>query len=90
MTRDEWELLLDLDPADAQRRLEYADWLEDQGLAVEAEPTDAQLLWDRAQNLQQAGRKSEANTVLRKIADGDWQPRFSWLKSQARWQLEGR
>jgi hypothetical protein len=58
--------------------------------AFEAEPTDAQLLWDRAQNLQQAGRKSEANTVLRKIADGDWQPRFSWLKSQARWQLEGR
>jgi hypothetical protein len=58
--------------------------------AFEAEPTDAQLLWDRAQNLQRAGRKSEANTLLRKIADGNWQPRFSWLKSQARWQLEGR
>ena len=37
MTRDEWEALLDGDPADPQRRLEYADWLAEQGLEVEAE-----------------------------------------------------
>jgi hypothetical protein len=37
MTRDDWEGLLDEDPAEPQRRLEYADWLADQGLDVEAE-----------------------------------------------------
>jgi ferric-dicitrate binding protein FerR (iron transport regulator) len=58
--------------------------------AFEAEPTDAQLLWDRALNLQQAGKRAEANTVLKQIKDGEWQPRFAWLKSQAQWQLEGR
>jgi thioredoxin-like negative regulator of GroEL len=58
--------------------------------AFEAEPTNAQVLWDRAQNLQQAGRHAEAQKVLRQLAEGDWQPRFGWVKSQARWQLEGR
>jgi hypothetical protein len=37
MTRDDWEGLLDADPADPQRRWEYADYLEEQGLTVEAE-----------------------------------------------------
>jgi uncharacterized protein (TIGR02996 family) len=37
MTRDQWETLLDEDPVDPQRRLEYADWLEERGLGVEAE-----------------------------------------------------
>ncbi len=58
--------------------------------AFEAEPTDAQLLWDRAQNLQRAGKLAEAREQMRLIAGGDWQPRFNGLKSQARWQLEGR
>ncbi len=58
--------------------------------AFGAEPTNAQILWDRAQNLRQAGRFDEAQKVLKKIADGDWQPRFAWVRSQARWQLEGR
>ncbi len=58
--------------------------------AFDAEPTNAQLLWDRALNLQRAGKRAEANSVLKQIKDGDWQPRFAWLKSQAQWQLEGR
>jgi hypothetical protein len=56
--------------------------------AFEAEPTNAQLLWDRAQNLTQAGRVDEAQKVYRRLAEGPWQPRFAWLQSQARWQLE--
>ena len=28
--------------------------------------------------------------VLRRIVEGDWQSRFGWVRSQARWQLEGR
>ncbi len=37
MTRDEWERILDGDPSDGATRLIYADWLEEEGLAVEAE-----------------------------------------------------
>jgi tetratricopeptide (TPR) repeat protein len=58
--------------------------------AFEAEPTNAQILWDRAQNLQQAGKRVAAQQVYRQLAGGDWQPRFSSLQVQARWQLENR
>jgi predicted Zn-dependent protease len=58
--------------------------------AFEAEPTDAQILWDRAQNLRQAGKTVRARELFRQIADGKWQPRFAWLQTQARWQLQGR
>ena len=42
------------------------------------------------QNLRQAGKLAESRAVLREIVQRDWQPRFGWIKSQARWQLEGR
>jgi tetratricopeptide (TPR) repeat protein len=58
--------------------------------AFAAEPTNAQILWDQAQSLRQNGRQAEAQKVLRQIVEGDWQPRFGWVRSQARWQLEGR
>ncbi len=59
--------------------------------AYETEPTNAQILWDRAQNLRQAGKTVAARTVLTQIADGAWQPRFQSLQAQARLQLqEGR
>lgn len=52
--------------------------------AFEAEPTNAQVLWDRAQSLLQAGRLHEAREVHRQIARGKWQPRFNWLQQQAK------
>jgi tetratricopeptide (TPR) repeat protein len=55
--------------------------------AFAAEPTNAQILWDRAQNLQQAGKQAEAQKIYRRLADGQWQPRFNGLQAQARWQL---
>jgi Tfp pilus assembly protein PilF len=58
--------------------------------ACEAEPTDAQILWDRAQNLRQAGKTTEAQKLYRQLAEGDWQPRFNWVRTQAKWQLEKR
>ena len=58
--------------------------------ASEAEPTNPQILWDRAQSLRQNGRQAEARQLLRQVVEGDWQPRFGWVRSQARWQLEGR
>ncbi|HXG09156.1 MAG TPA: VIT domain-containing protein [Gemmataceae bacterium] len=57
--------------------------------AFDAEPTNAQILWDRAQNLRQAGKEAEALQVLRRLADGKWQPRFNWLQAQARQQVRG-
>jgi tetratricopeptide (TPR) repeat protein len=56
--------------------------------AFDAEPTNAQILWDRATNLRQAGKLTEAKKVLRQLAEGKWQPRFTWLQTQAKWQLE--
>jgi len=56
--------------------------------AFETEPTNAQILWDRAQNLRQAGKTTAARTVLTQIAEGTWQPRFQGLQSQAKLQLQ--
>jgi Tfp pilus assembly protein PilF len=58
--------------------------------AFEAEPTNAQLLWDRAQNLRQAGKTVAAQKLFRQLAEGKWQPRFQWLQTQARWQVQNR
>ena len=58
--------------------------------AFDAEPTNAQILWDRAQHLQQAGKTTEAQKVLRQIVETKWQPRFNWIREQARWRLKGQ
>ncbi len=58
--------------------------------AFEAEPTNAQILWDRAQCLHQAGKREEAQKLFRQLAESDWQPRFNWLKGQARQHVEER
>jgi ferric-dicitrate binding protein FerR (iron transport regulator)/tetratricopeptide (TPR) repeat protein len=53
--------------------------------AFAAEPTDAQLLWDRAMLLQQLGKADDARQIFRKLAEGQWQPRFDGIKQQAQW-----
>jgi Tfp pilus assembly protein PilF len=58
--------------------------------AFAAEPTNAQLLWDRAQNLRQAGKTVEAHKLYRRVAEGKWQPRFTWIQAQARRQVDGQ
>ncbi|HEY7308356.1 MAG TPA: VIT domain-containing protein [Gemmataceae bacterium] len=58
--------------------------------AFESEPTNAQLLWFRAGNLRQAGQAERARELYRRLADGDWQPRFRSLQTQARWEREKR
>jgi cytochrome c-type biogenesis protein CcmH/NrfG len=52
--------------------------------AYEIEPTNAQILWDRAQLLQQSQRHAEAVKLYKQIADGTWQPRFSGIQQQAK------
>ena len=58
--------------------------------ASDSEPTDPQILWDRAQNLRQLGKQQEATALVRRIAEGAWQPRFSGLQAQARHLLKGQ
>jgi hypothetical protein len=57
--------------------------------AFTAEPTDAQVLWDRAQNLRQAGQLTRSRALVRQLAEGTWQPRFNGLQAQARSLIAG-
>ncbi len=52
--------------------------------AFEAEPTNAQILWERAASLEQAGRRAEARSVYQKLAEGQWQERFRWMQNEAK------
>jgi predicted Zn-dependent protease len=52
--------------------------------AFETEPTNAQALWDRAENLQQAGKTTQAQSLYRQIAEGHWGPQYAGLVSQAK------
>ena len=54
--------------------------------AFETQPENPHILWDRAQNLQQAGSMQEAKQLLLQLADGEWKPEYRWMKDQARWQ----
>ncbi len=51
--------------------------------AHDAEPTNAQILWDQAQLLKRAGRADEARALYEQIARGQWQPRFQSLQRRA-------
>jgi tetratricopeptide (TPR) repeat protein len=97
-----WDYLttpIALRPNEAEPLVELAQTLTKQGdlaladrayaSAFEAEPTNAQILWDRADNLRQAGHTVAARKLFRQLAEGKWQPRFEALKEQARWQLKG-
>jgi hypothetical protein len=89
-----------LKPNEAEPWAKVAEQLRRQGepalaerayrAACEAEPTDAQLLWERAGNLREAGRLAQARALYRQLAEGSWGPRFRGLVEQARWQLERR
>jgi tetratricopeptide (TPR) repeat protein len=58
--------------------------------AVEADPADAQALWERAQNLERAGRPEEAQKVYLRLAEGQWPSRFAWIREEARRRVQGR
>jgi uncharacterized protein (TIGR02996 family) len=58
MTEADWQALLDRSPADAELRLQYSDWLEEQDLLTEAEVQR----W-----LARAGRRPNATAI-----DWEW------------------
>lgn len=59
-------------------------------LAYLAEPTNAQLLWNRAQHLKDKGQLAQAQQVFKQLADGKWQDRFASLVTMAKAASEGR
>jgi Tfp pilus assembly protein PilF len=89
-----------LRPGEADTWTSLADSLKKQGeldladrayqSAFERESTNAQILWDRAENLRQAGRQAQARKLYQQLAESNWQPRFVSLRTQARWILEGK
>ncbi len=73
-----------------RQRADYAkaDLAYDNAFALE--PTNAQILWDRAQLQLQTGNPAGARELYQRIAEGEWQPRFDRLKQQAeRWLRSG-
>jgi ferric-dicitrate binding protein FerR (iron transport regulator) len=98
-----WDYLttgIDLRPDEANPWLALAQSLSQDGeysladrayaAAFEMESTNAQILWDRARNLNEAGKRADARTLLRQIADGQWQPRFQEIQAKARQQVRAR
>jgi hypothetical protein len=55
--------------------------------AFDAEPANAQILWDHAQMLQQADRPDAARPILERLADGAWDAKFEAIQSEARKSL---
>jgi tetratricopeptide (TPR) repeat protein len=57
---------------------------------AEREPDNGLILWERAENLRQAGRAGEADALLKRLADEKGTEAFERIRSQARWQLQRR
>jgi ferric-dicitrate binding protein FerR (iron transport regulator)/tetratricopeptide (TPR) repeat protein len=86
-------------PADPAVALEVARALSREGsaaladrayrLASEADPANAQVLWEEAQCLEQAGKRDAARQVLRQVAEGNWAEQYRELQRQARSRLGG-
>lgn len=53
-------------------------------LACAADPSNAELLWNRARVLIEANRRAEARALLEKIATGSWKPEFIAIQKQAK------
>jgi tetratricopeptide (TPR) repeat protein len=57
--------------------------------ACAADPKDALLFWNRAQNLIQAGRDQEAQAILKRLTKWDGDER-DWIRTRAKWALDKR
>jgi tetratricopeptide (TPR) repeat protein len=66
---------------------DYATAERAYAVACAGEPANADILWERARNLRQAGKKTEAAKLLRRLTDENWP---APIRERARWQLEKR
>ena len=56
--------------------------------AHQAEPTNPEILWEHAQMLDVAGQDEASVELVKRIAEGSWQPRFQRAVSDAKAKLE--
>jgi thioredoxin-like negative regulator of GroEL len=56
-------------------------------VASEADPKNALILWDRAQNKAQSGDAAGANRLLKQIADTPWDGQYQNTRANALRQL---
>jgi ferric-dicitrate binding protein FerR (iron transport regulator)/tetratricopeptide (TPR) repeat protein len=68
-------------------RLALADQCYEAAFA--AEPTNAEILWERAKLLERHGEIARSRELFKQLAAGNWQPRFQGLKDQSRLLGEG-
>jgi predicted Zn-dependent protease len=57
--------------------------------ATDGEPDNARALWERALNLEQAGKQTDARRLFRRLADGKWREEFQQIQNDARQKLQG-
>jgi tetratricopeptide (TPR) repeat protein len=91
---DYWTTPIDLHPAESRPWLELAETMKTEGdlekadrafaVAFEAESSNPEILWKRAQNAVRMGQPDRARQLYRQIADSDWQERFQATVEQAR------
>jgi tetratricopeptide (TPR) repeat protein len=91
---DYWTTPIDLHPAESKPWVELGETLQAEGdleradrafaLGFEAEATNPEILWKRAQNLAKLGQPEQARALYQQIADGSWQQRFNATVEQAR------
>ncbi len=91
---DYWTTPIDLHPAESKPWVDLGETLKTEGdleradlafgLAFEAEPTNPEILWKRAQTQVRMGQSDGARRLYRQIADGTWQERFAATVEQAK------
>jgi tetratricopeptide (TPR) repeat protein len=91
---DYWTTPIDQHPAESKPWIDLAETMKAEGdleradrafgLAFDAEPTNPEILWKRAQNLVRMSEPNRARQLYRQIADGTWQERFAATVEQAR------
>ncbi len=57
-------------------------------VAASLEPSNAEIVWERALNLRAAGRRDAAHTLLEQLDKGTWQERYRDFQIRARRALE--
>jgi len=96
-----WEYFTTAVGADPQKPIPWSDLAETlrgegrYGLADRAyawastaDPANAEIVWNRAQALREAGRTDDAQPLLRKLAEGEWDAQYEAVQSRARRYVE--
>jgi tetratricopeptide (TPR) repeat protein len=59
-------------------------------LAFEMHPANAEILWNRAQALLEAGHRDRAQPLLQELVRGSWEKKYDWIRRHAERALTRR